>query len=132
MAKLEVTKEKEGSGQEYYKLKFILNEENGSIQTLNLLPATYELLENYFRKPKREKKKPAKAPTLQEVKDYFKQEGYQEDTAIKFHKYYEMLEWYDNRGQPVLRWKAKAVATWFKAETKLKVEVKSTSSFFQK
>jgi hypothetical protein len=92
---------------------------------------THESIKEYFSKPKKEKKKPATAPTLEEVKEYFKKEGYQEDAAIRFHKYYEALDWYDNQGRPVLRWKGKAIATWFKPEMKLKVEVKNTSSFFQ-
>lgn len=124
MVKLEVTQ-----SDDIFIYNFI--DADGTSKSLKFKKETHDAIEAYYKKPKREKKKPAKAPTLQEVKDYFKQEGYQEDTAIKFHKYYEMLEWYDNRGQPVLRWKAKAVATWFKAETKLKAEVKNTSSFFQ-
>lgn len=93
--------------------------------------ATHEAIKEYHSKPKKEKKKPATAPTLQEVKDYFKKEGYQEDCAIRFHKYYESMDWYDANNKPVLRWKSKAISTWMKPENKLKAEVKNTSSFFQ-
>lgn len=123
MTKLEVIKQ-----DTMYLFRF--NMSDGRVIEKQYSEESHNAMRDYF-KPKKDKKKPAPAPTLKEVKDYFKKEGYQEDTAIKFHKYYEMLEWYDNQGRPVLRWKAKAVATWFKPETKLKAEVKNTSSFFQ-
>ena len=103
---------------------------DGASKCLKFKKETHEAIEAYFKKPKKEKKKPATAPTLQEVKDYFKQEGYQEDTAIRFHKYYESLEWHDANYKPVLRWKSKAISTWMKPENKLKAVVKNTSSFF--
>lgn len=124
MVKLEV-KEEEG----VFIYNFTL--EDGTIRQQKYTKLTHEAIKSYFSKPKREKKKPATAPTLQEVKDYFKKEGYQEDAAIRFHKYYEALDWYDNQGKPVLRWKGKAISTWMKPENKLKAEVKNTSSFFQ-
>lgn len=124
MVKLEV-KEEEG----IFIYNFTL--EDGTIRQQKYSKATHEAIKNYHSKPKREKKKPATAPTLQEVKEYFKKEGYQEDTAIRFHKYYEALDWYDANGKPVLRWKGKAISSWMKPEAKLKVEVKNTSSFFQ-
>lgn len=124
MTKLEVTQEGE-----IFIYNFTLAD--GTKKQQKYSKTTHESIKEYFSKPKKEKKKPATAPTLQEVKDYFKKEGYQEDAAIRFHKYYEALDWYDNQGRPVLRWKGKAIATWFKPEMKLKVEVKNTSSFFQ-
>lgn len=124
MTKLEV-KEEEG----VFIYNFTL--EDGTIRQQKYSKTTHEAIKSYFSKPKKEKKKPATAPTLQEVKEYFKKEGYQEDAAIRFHKYYEALDWYDNQGKPVLRWKGKAISTWMKPENKLKVEVKNTSSFFQ-
>lgn len=124
MVKLEV-KEEEGI------FIYIFTLEDGTIRQQKYSKATHEAIKNYHAKPKREKKKPATAPTIQEVKEYFKKEGYQEDAAIRFHKYYEALDWYDNQGKPVLRWKGKAISTWMKPENKLKVEVKNTSSFFE-
>lgn len=124
MTKLEVTQEGE-----IFIYNFTLAD--GTKKQQKYSKTTHEAIKEYFSKPKKEKKKPATAPTLQEVKDYFKKEGYQEDTAIRFHKYYEALDWYDNLGKPVLRWKGKAISSWMKPEAKLKVEVKNTSSFFQ-
>lgn len=120
---LEITK-KENT----YELKFISGDTS---KVLNMLPETYQMLEDYFKPKGKKTKQPAPAPSLEEVKAYFKAEGYQEDCAIRFHKYYSALDWFDNRGAPVLRWKGKAVSSWFKPEYKLKAEVKNTSSFFQ-
>jgi hypothetical protein len=125
MVKLEVTQV-----DDIFIYNFVDND--GTSKSLKFKKETHEAIEAYYKKPKKEKKKPATAPTLQEVKDYFKQEGYQEDVAVRFHKYYEALDWYDNLGKPVLRWKGKAISSWMKPEAKLKVEVKNTSSFFQK
>lgn len=123
MAKLEVIKQ-----ESMYLFKFTMSD--GRVIEKQYSEESHNAMRDYF-KPKKDKKKPATAPTLQEVKDYFKQEGYQEDVAIRFHKYYEALDWYDNLGKPVLRWKGKAISSWMKPEAKLKVEVKNTSSFFQ-
>jgi hypothetical protein len=125
MTKLEVTQEGD-----LFLYNFTLAD--GSKKQQKYTKATHEAIKSYFSKPKKEKKKPATAPTLEEVKEYFKKEGYQEDTAIRFFKYYESMDWYDANNKPVLRWKSKAISTWMKPENRLKVEVKNTSSFFQK
>ena len=124
MTKLEVTQEGE-----IFIYNFTLAD--GTKKQQKYSKTTHEAIKEYFSKPKKEKKKPATAPTLEEVKEYFKKEGYQEDCAIRFHKYYESMDWYDANNKPVLRWKSKAISTWMKPENKLKVEVKNTSSFFQ-
>ncbi len=103
--------------------------DSGQTKSIKLTEQSYKALEDYF-KPKKQKKKPADAPTLDEVKKYFKEEGYTEDTAIRFHKYYSSSDWYDANGKPVLRWKSKAISTWFKPENKLKQD-KSKTSFFE-
>lgn len=127
--KLEVTKNTEAKP--FYNLEWF-SDTGEKLRTISLYEESFKALEEYFKpKAKREKKKPAPAPTLEEVKDYFKSEGYQEETAIRFFKYYESMEWYDANGKPVLRWKAKCISTWFKPENKLKVETKNTSSFFR-
>ena len=111
----------------FYELKWDFP--SGESHSIKLKENTYKALEDYF-KHKKQKKKPADAPTLDEVKKYFREEGYTEDTAIRFHKYYSSSDWYDANGKPVLRWKSKAISTWFKPENKLKQD-KSKTSFFE-
>ena len=128
--KLEVNTIPVTDGSKIYELTFIRNQ--NSSRTLKLTEESFKALENYF-KPKKQKKvkQPAPPPTIEEVKAYFKSEGYQEDAAIRFFKYYEALDWFDGNGKPVLRWKGKAISSWFKPEAKLKVETKNKSSFFE-
>jgi len=63
-------------------------------------------------------------PTLQQVKDFFKLKGYSEESAIKFHEYYEMGDWKDAKGNQVKNWKQKAMAVWFRDENKIKETIK--------
>lgn len=71
-------------------------------------------------------------PSLQEVKDYFKLKGYTEDSAVKFHEYYEEGEWRDSGGKPVKNWKQKAMSVWFTEKNKIQITpVKTGTKFFQ-
>lgn len=72
------------------------------------------------RKAKNPKPKKFIPPSLDDVKSYFKENGYSDESAETFHKYYSTGEppWYDGRGKPVKSWKQKAVAVWFKDENK--------------
>lgn len=114
----------------YYTLEWYNGAEK--LKTISLYEESFKALEDYF-KPKKQKKvkQPAPPPTLEEVKAYFKEKGYVEDSAIRFFKYYTELEWFDTKGNPVMKWKAKAISTWMKPEYKLKVEIKNKSSFFE-
>jgi hypothetical protein len=74
-------------------------------------------------------------PTLQMVKDYFKEKGYTESAAIKFFNSYEAGEptWHDSNGKPVKAWKQKAVNVWFVDNNKIKAEGTTViDNFFQK
>ena len=62
-------------------------------------------------KPKRE---PFIPPDIEEVKAFFKENGYAEETAITAFKYYEDGNWKDSTGKPVISWKQKMRAVWFK------------------
>lgn len=126
MAKLEVTKQ-----DEYNVLTFTM--ENGDKRQLKLSDEPFEALKAYFKKPSRKEKQPAKAPTLEEVKAYFKENGYTLDSAEKFFKYYENGNppWTDGKGNPVRAWKQKCQSVWFKPENKIQEQTKQTSSFFR-
>lgn len=58
-------------------------------------------------------------PTLEEVKEFVKSKGYNEECAIKAFDYYTEMDWIDGEGKPVKRWKAKIIAVWFKNEYKI-------------
>lgn len=69
---------------------------------------------------KKSVKKEAKfiPPTLQEVKDYFKERGYIEETAITAFNYYHVADWKDGKGDQVKNWKQKMISVWMKPENK--------------
>jgi len=82
----------------------------------NLIPT--EKWTNAFKKPKKEAKKGFVPPTLDEVKEYFKEKGYSAAGAAKAYEYYSVADWADGRGNKVKNWKQKMLANWFKDEYK--------------
>ena len=60
------------------------------------------------------KKKRFTPPTLEEVKDYVRENGYHVDPEY-FYSYYAKGEWIDGQGKPVLNWKQKLI-TWEKKD----------------
>lgn len=61
-------------------------------------------------------------PTIDELTDYFKQNGYDEEIAKKAFMYYDTAGWKDGRGKQIKNWKQKMISVWFKDENKLKTE----------
>jgi hypothetical protein len=68
-------------------------------------------------------------PSMDEVMQYFEENGYTIEAGTKAWHYYDTANWHDARGQPVKNWKQKMQAVWFKDENKTKIsrmeEVKS-------
>lgn len=83
-------------------------------------PTTHE------KSPK--KKKEFIAPTLEEVKQYFYDNGYKTEAADKFYKYYTEGNWKASSGKQVKNWKQKAQAVWFTEENKDKQNEKNKSN----
>jgi hypothetical protein len=50
--------------------------------------------------------------------DFFKENGYTKDSAIRAFDYYSNRNWIDSKGNPVLNWKNKVRQVWFKPENK--------------
>mgnify|MGYP003473214101 FL=1 len=65
------------------------------------------------------KNKKNKNPELQEVLDYFKENGFSEAAAKKAFDYYESGNWHDSKGNQVKNWKQKMQGVWFKDENKI-------------
>lgn len=57
-------------------------------------------------------------PTIEEVKKYFNEKGYTEESAQRAFDYYEAGDWSDARGNKVKGWKQKMIGVWFKPENK--------------
>ncbi len=73
--------------------------------------------DNVIKKSK-EKRKHFSAPTIEEVQNYFKENGYTKESAIKAWNYYDTGNWKDSKGDQVKNWKQKMQGVWFKDENK--------------
>lgn len=58
-------------------------------------------------------------PSEDEVIAYFHENGYTRESALKAFQYYRANDWKDSSGKPVLAWKQKMIAVWFKDENKI-------------
>lgn len=61
---------------------------------------------------------PFKIPTIEEVKTYFSDNGYDADFGETRWHYYNDADWFDAHGNPVMNWKQKMRSVWFKPEYK--------------
>lgn len=58
-------------------------------------------------------------PVFEDVKQYFIENGYTEQSALKAFNHYQLANWHDTGGKPVLAWKQKMHTVWFKEENKV-------------
>lgn len=58
-------------------------------------------------------------PLLQDVIDYFTENDFSKELAVKAFKYYETGYWKDGKGNQVRNWKQKMQSVWFKEENKI-------------
>lgn len=63
-------------------------------------------------------KKKFSPPTLEEVKNYFKEKGYSVETAERAFNGYDVANWHDTKGNKILNWKQKMINVWFREENK--------------
>jgi hypothetical protein len=72
---------------------------------------------------KKKRKSPAPIfipPTIEKVKEYFKEKGFSSHTAETAFYYYENLGWSDSKGNKIVNWKNKMILVWMKEEAKIK------------
>jgi len=58
-------------------------------------------------------------PSIEELKAYFSEKGYSQESAQKAFEYYSAGNWHDSKGSPVKNWKQKMISVWFKPENKI-------------
>jgi len=76
------------------------------------------------RKGKKKKEKDIFIPpTIENVKQYFVENGYSEQSAIKAFNHYQLADWHDTEGKPVLAWKQKMHTVWFKPENRKQIDM---------
>lgn len=71
------------------------------------------------RKSSAKKKERFEPPTVQDVENYFIENGFRKDAGTKAYNYYAVAEWRDSKGNQVKNWKQKMQAVWFKEENKI-------------
>lgn len=67
-------------------------------------------------------------PTIEEVCQYFNENGYCEDKGKIAWKYYNSAGWKDSKGNKIKSWKQKMIGVWFKDENK-KPKNKTTNNW---
>lgn len=122
-----------------YKARLMYDEMRDSGQETVEAPELFLSVSLTNIKEKENKKENKKAvcrvienPTIEDVKNYFKENGYNEQSAIKFFDSYSVNNWFDSRGNPVLNWKQKAINVWFKDENKITYQQEQTSSPYRR
>lgn len=85
-------------------------------------------IENEDENTNTKKGKKLTPPLLEDVKQYFKENGYTEESGEKAFKYYEAGNWKDATGKKVKNWKQKMIAVWFKDENKINQKSKTSSN----
>lgn len=55
-----------------------------------------------------------KPPLEIEVSEYFKTNGYSQESAKRAFKYYSEAKWKDGKGDKIRNWKQKMIGVWFK------------------
>jgi hypothetical protein len=96
---------------------------SNGLQMLSIIERESEIKKESEKESKKESKN-FTPPFLPEVKIYFIENGYSEESAIKAFKYYNEANWVDSNGNKVRNWKQKMQGVWFKEENKIKEEKK--------
>lgn len=101
---------------------FIIADINGVTTNINWINddiSTHSIVKDSIVKDSIEVKSSFMPPNLEEVKSYFAENGYTEQSAIKAYNHYSLGNWYDSNGKPVSNWKKKMNLVWFKPESKI-------------
>lgn len=97
---------------------------DGKLTVTELLPNSYSISKgnsksNSNKKEESEEKTKFIAPSLEEVRAYFRENGYSEDIAERAFKGYAVTGWVDSKGKKILNWKQKMIQVWFIEEHKI-------------
>lgn len=69
-------------------------------------------------------------PTLEEIIEYFNQNGYKKTEAEKAFNFYAARGWKDSNDRKVKNWKLKMKEVWFKPENKIKPQTQIIPTFY--
>lgn len=93
------------------------------LPTLIDIPNTRILITIEEKEIKKESKKKPKSvfipPSIFDVIEFFKENGYTEQAARTMFNFYDVADWHDTKNNKISNWKQKAHAVWFKDENKI-------------
>jgi hypothetical protein len=69
-------------------------------------------------------------PIVEDVLNYFEENGYSREVANKAYHYYNNLGWKNSKGNQVINWKNAMLNNWFKEENKKKVQAPIIPTFY--
>ena len=69
-------------------------------------------------------------PIVEDVLNYFEENGYSREAATKAFNYYSNLGWKNSKGNEVVNWKNTMLNNWFKDENKKKVQAPIIPTFY--
>ena len=69
-------------------------------------------------------------PIVEDVLNYFEENGYSREVANKAYHYYNNLGWKNSKGNQVVNWKNTMMNNWFKDENKKKVQAPIIPTFY--
>jgi hypothetical protein len=98
-----------------------ITEDNTAIPTITKITVTDTVT---VKEEERKPKKIFTPPTITEVQNYFKENGYTAQSAVKAFNYYNVADWIDSKGNKIKNWKQKMQGVWFKDENKESTELK--------
>lgn len=100
-----------------------LNNANADANALQM-ECKSECKESKGEESKVKKSKGFIKPTIEQVKEYFKEKGYSERTAETAFYFYDSANWIDSKGNKVKNWKQKMIGVWFRDENKITATTK--------
>lgn len=111
-----------------YLLMSTSNYKNVTLIDQNVDIGTQSKVKESIVKESKRKQSVFTPPTIEEVKEYFSENGYNEETANKMFKSYSVADWHDSKGNKIKNWKQKAINVWFTEENKINKSNEKTFS----
>lgn len=79
---------------------------------------------NLEKENTKRKRKEFVAPSKEEMMDYAAEKGFDRSVGAQAWEYYSVADWKDAKGDQVLNWKQKMIASWFKnAQKGVKIQI---------
>lgn len=123
LRRMEIKEQKSQTYRENAKKRWDKQDVKGDAIAMQLQCNGNAVKESKGKEKKVKEKRGFVAPTVEQVKEYFKVNQFPEYLAIKAFNHYDVAGWKDTKGNPVRNWKQKMNSVWFDEEKKIKETV---------